>query len=149
MIGDPKSGQKLLHALVAFVAARLESEADVLPHGEVREQRRVLKDDPDPALLGGEAGEVSPGELHAASAGERNPAIASSSVVLPAPEGPSTTSTCPPLTCRSTGSRRNDPALVETPSSFSPALAAVTVNGPDAPSGCECPEDEEGGQGDE
>src|SRR6476620_1344135 len=70
----------------------------------------------------------------------RSPQMVSSSSVLPAPDGPSTTSTRPGATATSTGPSRKDPAPAVSPQTSSPPscgepcavgrMGAVNVAGP-------------------
>ena len=92
-------------------AGRPRSEGDVVAHVEVREEPVVLEDDTDGALLGGQVGPWShqtwsPTTTDPPASGSR-PAIARSSVVLPAPLGPSTASTSPGSTVKATATSKS------------------------------------------
>src|SRR6266516_1240434 len=79
----------------------------------------------------------------------RSPAMVSSSIVFPAPDGPSTTSTRLGGMARLTGLRVNDPAWALSPLTASPASAVGTVDPGEQPPGGQGPQDQEGGQGDD
>jgi len=71
MAGQADEGQQLVDAgllLRGRLAARLQAEADVLPHAEVGEKRVVLEHDADAALLRGHGADVAAVELDATAA---------------------------------------------------------------------------------
>ena len=78
------------------------AEGDVALDREVREQRVVLEDHPDPAPLGRDPAAVprdrSPAHGDAPDSGRSNPAMRRSSVVFPHPDGPSTANSSPGCT---------------------------------------------------
>ena len=84
-------------------AAEPQRIADVAGDGQVVEELAVLEHQREAALVGGHAGEVGavPPDPAAGPSGSR-PAIARSSDDFPLPDGPSTASTCPSSTRRST-----------------------------------------------
>ena len=75
-------------------AAPSSPKATLPSHRQVREQRVVLEDHPDPALLGRHHGPARPRPRRSTTtspaSGRSKPAIRRSSVVLPQPDGPST-----------------------------------------------------------
>src|SRR6266516_5599551 len=79
----------------------------------------------------------------------RSPAMVSSSIVFPAPDGPSTTSTRSGGIPRLTGPRVKDPARALSPLTVSPRSAVGTVNPGEQPAGGQGPQDQERGQRDD
>jgi hypothetical protein len=70
--GEADQVQRTAHALIprrAGHAAHLQPEGDVLGHRHVREQRVALEHDAHAALVGGNAGQVSAIQQHAAAGG--------------------------------------------------------------------------------
>ena len=101
---DPETPEEIVDALAPGVA-------DVLLHRHVREERVVLEHEADSAALGRE---VDPGlaveqhravELDPPALGRVRPEIARSTVVLPAPDGPTSATVSRP-TARSTATRK-------------------------------------------
>ena len=82
-----------------------QAEPDILRHGQVREERVVLEDHPDPALLGthpdtsASATGVRSSSMVPAS-GTSKPAIRRRRVVFPQPDGPSSATNSPRSTRR-------------------------------------------------
>ena len=76
-----------------------QTEADVLGHGQVREEGVVLEDHADLAPLGrhpgAAAGHGAVGDSIVPASGASKPAIRRSSVVLPQPDGPSSATISP------------------------------------------------------
>ena len=72
-------------------ARRAHPVGDVRRHREVREEQAVLEDEADAASLRRSAGDVGAVDRTAPRPAGRTPAIASSTRVLPAPLGPSST----------------------------------------------------------
>ena len=94
-VGDPEP----LEVLVRRVLARV---LDVLPHGHVREEGVLLEDEPDPpALRCGARRRRSASKKTSSStamrpdSGRTSPATARRTVVLPAPDGPTSASVEP------------------------------------------------------
>jgi len=75
--------------------------------------------------------------------------MVSSSIVLPAPDGPSTTSTRPARTSRLTGPSVKDPAWALRPLTLRPRSAVGTVNPGEQLAGGQGPQDQERGQRDD
>ena len=106
-----------LHQLGRAAAA---AEADVRLHRQVREERVLLEDEPDAAPVGSAqrpAGRVEPGgaaERNAARVcGRSSPATTRSTVVLPAPDGPTSANVSPGSTVRSSAAREGAKRVVE------------------------------------
>ena len=91
-------------ALEQLVDPLLAAVGDVLPHGQVREERVLLEDEPDAPLVGlrksrrSASNQTSSSSAIRPDAGRTSPAIARSTEVLPAPDGPTS------ATVRSTSS---------------------------------------------
>ncbi len=79
----------------------------------------------------------------------RSPAMVSRSMVLPAPDGPSSASTRPAATPRSIGPRLKDPARPASPLTSSPWSAVGTVNPGQQSASGQRAEDQERGQRDD
>ena len=75
-------------ALVARDTAHARTVRDVLQHGHVREQRVVLEDRVDVAVVGRHVGHIRAVEQHLATIGWSKPATRRRQVVLPEPDGP-------------------------------------------------------------
>jgi hypothetical protein len=70
---EPDDGEQLAHAvgdLRLRALADRQPEADVVAHRHVLERGVVLEDEPDPALLGREAGDVAALDCHDAGFGD-------------------------------------------------------------------------------
>jgi hypothetical protein len=79
----------------------------------------------------------------------RSPAMVSSRIVFPAPDGPSTTRTRSVGMFRLTGPRVKDPAWPVSSLTLSPRSAVGTVNAGEQPPGGQGAQDQEGGQRDD
>ena len=92
--------------LVHVIRARrrgLQPEGKVVEDRQVRIKRRVLKDHGDVTPVRCDAGHVLPVKPDTPRVGESSPAINRNNVLLPDPDGPSTTNNSPRLIVRSIG----------------------------------------------
>ena len=78
--------------------AHLQPEGDVLRHRQMREQRVALEHQAGIALPRRQSRDVAPAEPHVPRVGSTKPAIMRSVVVLPQPDGPSSTTNSPSAT---------------------------------------------------
>ena len=127
------------------LAARAAPKPTLPRDRQVREQRALLEDHADAALLGldpgARAGDGAPADLaRVPASGRSKPAIMRSSVVLPEPLGPSSATSSPRLDAAgwrpSTAASARRTALAQVASaSMARSSASVDVGNPDARSG--------------
>ena len=102
----PASPCARLRALVAQPMPRcFRPKADVVEHREMREQRVVLEDEADVALVGRQPRQVASAERIDPAVGVRKPAIRRKVVVLPQPLAPRSETSSPGLRPRARGLR--------------------------------------------